>query len=458
MHLHIDMCGGIAGDMLLAALVDAGATVAAVTSGLDALGFGPVSLTVSTVERSSLRCQQLRVDVPQEAGWQPLAQPRPPAAPALAGSLHGIRPLPQAHSHRPYAAIRDRLAAVALAPRVRERAQAVFRVLAEAEGAVHGVAPERVEFHEVGARDAIVDVVGCALALEHLGVDSLTHGDFLLGDGRVRCAHGEMPVPVPAVVEMLKGRPLNARAAPAGCGELTTPTGCALVLGLGARPGVAPAGRLIAVGHGAGTRNVPGVAGFVRVLLLETAATSPPISDTVIELRSVLDDQTGEDLAALCQRLLTAGARDAWLVPLLMKKGRPGHELVALAAPADEARLADLILEHSGSLGLRRSVQQRRLLPRHCETVHLDGLELHRKVTITPAGNRRCKAESDDVERLAQHGARTRAEARQRIEGAPASQPTDTPTTQGIRSPIVTERRAGGLSSMTTHGSNEYHQ
>ncbi len=232
--LVLDMPSGIAGDMLLAALAACGADLDAVAAGLDGLGIGPFAIRGDAVEVGHVRALRVYVDAPQEARWRPVAQ-----TPAAAE-----------HAHRPYRAIRDLIAGSALPERVRTRAARVFRVLAEAEGAVHGVDPDAVEFHEVGSRDAIADVVGCCLALEHLGIERVCAGTVNPGRGVVRCAHGLMPVPVPAVAELLRASRWPVRIPAEDTGELTTPTGMALLVGLG-EPGAQPGpGRVIAHGFG----------------------------------------------------------------------------------------------------------------------------------------------------------------------------------------------------------------
>ena len=371
--LVIDMPSGIAGDMLLAALVDAGADLDRIATGLDGLGVGPIPVLRSRVQAGSLAATRLDVSAPQEAAWAPLAG---------------------GHAHRPYREIRDRLSAAALPPRVRDRAQAVFRALAEAEGAVHGVAADEVGFHEVGSLDAIADVVGCCLALEDLAIDMVAGGTVQPGRGTVRCAHGLMPVPVPAVARMLATSGWPMRLPDRDTGELTTPTGMALLLGLGA-PAAQPAGRIVATGLGAGHKAIPGLVNAVRVLVVESAA--PATGDEVVELRTQLDDATGEQLGAALDRLLAAGARDAYLTPILMKKGRPGSLLTVLAAPADADRLTDLILTATPAIGVRRSLHTRRILPREAVTVSVRGMAVALKAVVRPDGRRTAKPEADAV-------------------------------------------------------------
>lgn len=384
--LLIDMPSGVAGDMLLAALIACGADRERIERDLLALGCGPISLRTTAVMAGPLSALRLDVDAEQEPRWI--------QAPAIAG----IRPVdpPHAHEHRPYARIRDLIAGAALPERVLARAQRCFRLLAEAEGAVHGVPADAVEFHEVGAIDAIADVVGCCLALEQLDVGRVIAGPIVPGHGTVRCAHGRMPVPVPAVAEMLQRTGAPTRLLGQDTGELTTPTGCALVCGLADAfigGGEAVDGRIAASGTGAGHKEIPGLVNAVRCLLLEDAA---PAAATVV-LEANIDDMTGEDLAAAVARLLELGALDAWTTPITMKKGRPAHLLSVLARSGDRQRLGEAVLRHTSSIGLRWHPVQRMVLPRSTGEVTVRGQRIRLKTVTLPDGSTRTKAEADDL-------------------------------------------------------------
>jgi uncharacterized protein (TIGR00299 family) protein len=411
--LLIEMPAGVAGDMLLAALADLGGDLAGVERDLLALGVGPIRITRTPVQVSGITAVRVEVAAEQEAQWEQPVTGVPAAASGLAhthphphGADHGHHhhddlphlSLSGAHPpHRPYRVIRDLLAAAALPPGVIARAQRVFRVLAEAEGAVHGVAADEIEFHEVGALDAIADVVGCCLLLDRLGVTRIVAGPLLPGSGWVRCAHGRMPVPVPAVAAMLAASGAPQRQSADETGELTTPTGAALVIALAdawLRPGPGLAMTTRRVGYGAGHRTIPGLANVLRASLADDDAATP---DTVAELRCQIDDATGEQLAALLEELLTAGARDAWLTPIVMKKGRPGHALTVLCAPADRERITALVLTRSTSIGVRHQLLERSVLPRRSETVGVCGQTVAVKVVTLPDGTERAKPEADDV-------------------------------------------------------------
>ena len=416
--LFIDMPSGCAGDMLLAALLDAfpaterAARLAAVRDGLAGLHLGPIGITLENVLVGGLRASRVVVAADQEATWDPL--PRltlPPGTPekaprsaTIAGSTHHPG---EHHGHRPYRRIRDLLIAAELPERVRSRAQAVFRLLAEAEAAVHGVDPETVEFHEVGALDAIADIVGVCLLLEAHGIDRVIASPLVPGHGTVRCAHGLMPVPVPAVAEMLtqtlkrSGRQAPWHSLGRDTGELTTPTGAALVCALadefsdghaGPRRGLTLRG----TGFGAGTKTIPGLVNAVRILVAE-APTAPPGTDEVVELHCQVDDMTGEHLALAMEALLAAGAVDVLVTPVVMKKGRPGHALTVIARPETCAALTTTIFQRTTTLGVRQIPCQRLILPRTQTVLTVQGQELPAKLVTLPDGSVRIKPEAEAI-------------------------------------------------------------
>jgi uncharacterized protein (TIGR00299 family) protein len=425
--LIIDMPSGVAGDMLLGALLGCGGDLERLRTDLLALGLGPIGIEAKPVTRGSLRGWLVDVAADQQARWAPTGHAHDHEHPhdhshehghghhhhhhevprvSLAGAATTAEPVHHHHHHRPYREIRDLIERAALAPRVKERAQRVFRLLAEAEGEAHGVAPEVVEFHEVGAIDAIADVVGCCLLLEQLGIDEIVAGPILPGSGTVRCAHGQMPVPVPAVTAMLARTGAPMKAIGWESGELTTPTGCALVCGLASRfigGGAASFGgelRVLRSGYGAGHKDFERLVNLVRCTLVEPLGGAPG-ADAVAEIRCQVDDATGEQLAALVDDLLAAGALDALIAPVTMKKGRPGHLLTVLSPVAERERLCDLLLARSSTIGVRWEILARRTLPRRSATVRVEGREIALKIVRLPDGSERAKPEADDVARVA---------------------------------------------------------
>jgi pyridinium-3,5-bisthiocarboxylic acid mononucleotide nickel chelatase len=408
--LFIDMPSGVAGDMLLAALIDLGGDVQQLQRELLTLGLGPFGITVTTVYPNGLRALHVDVAAEQTAAWDQrmmaahMAQHGDhyhDATPFI--SLSGKSQLADRHAHRPYRVIRAALNEAPLSPRVRERAQKVFRYLAEAEAQVHGVGVDDIEFHEVGSLDAIADIVGCCLLLEQLGIDRIISTAIIPGNGTVRCAHGLMPVPVPAVVTMLAKTGAPQRLIADNTGELTTPTGCALITALTdqylteQQPILLTSQR---TGCGAGTKIIPGRVNIIRASLVTLAA--PTATDTICTLDCHMDDCTGEQISATISALFTAGAVDAYITPIYMKKGRPGHALTVLCKPAEREKITTILLQHSTSIGVRQQLIERTILPRTQTQVSISGHLIGIKVVTLPDGSQRAKPESDDVQHVAQ--------------------------------------------------------
>lgn len=336
---YFDCFSGAAGDMILAALIDAGWPAERLHWLVNQLGLPGVSATVEKVKRHGIAATHVRVVIGPEA----------------------------IKKHRHLHHIRDIIdAAAGLPPRMKDNALAVFRRLAEAEAAVHQTTIEKVHFHEVGAADAIVDIVGACLGLADLGVERTFCSPIPTGHGTVTCEHGVMPVPAPATALLLRGVPLAACDEP---GELTTPTGAAVLTTLAGGFGPMPPMTLRASGTGAGTREGQTRPNILRVLIGETAAADGDETDTVALIEAQLDDATGQVLAHAGERLLAAGALDAYLTPIIMKKGRPGHLLTVLCRPEDCDALERVVLTETTTFGLRRSTTQRRKLAREHATV-----------------------------------------------------------------------------------------
>lgn len=300
------------------------------------------------------------------------------------------------HAHRAFADIRAMIDGSRLAPRVKETALAIFTRLAEAEGTVHGMPLDRVTFHEVGAIDSIVDIVGTAIGLVALDVERVYVSTLPLGSGLVRSQHGVIPVPGPATAELLRGFPTRVGD---GDSELVTPTGAAIVAAL-ARPGEAvPPLRIEAVGYGAGTRTLSDRPNLLRLLLgqVDTAAGA----DELIEIAATIDDANPELYAHALEAAFAAGARDVWLVPAMMKKQRPGVVLHALAEPAARDAVAGAILRETTAIGLRFHAVQRVVLPREVVTVETAYGPLRVKISVAPDGTRNLAPEYEDCRRAA---------------------------------------------------------
>lgn len=333
-HAWIDASAGVAGDMLLGALVDAGAELDTLQAAVDAVIPGSVRLTRERVTRAGISAMKVDVEVLVED---------PP--------------------HRTWTTIRQMLERADLGERVRRDALAVFGRLAEAEGRVHGVSAEDIHFHEVGALDSIADVVGVCAGLADLDVATLSAGEVAVGSGHVRAAHGRIPVPVPAVTQLSGGWRITA----GGEGELTTPTGMALLTALCTTCEDLPSLVLGAVGLGAGTKDFHGRANVTRVLLgtpAATAASSAGEGDPAVLIEANVDDLDPRLWPAVLARLLDAGASDAWLVPILMKKGRPAHTLSVLCHPGAASSLRDVVLASTTTIGVRQHALRKFALPR----------------------------------------------------------------------------------------------
>lgn len=383
----LDCDAGIAGDMLVAALIHAGAPLPAVLAEVAALGVSGWSARVVPAQRGAIAASRFLVEPEGDGVGAPAAahdhghdhghghghdHAGPPLLhlPGLDVPAAAVFPGQPA---RTWTAIRTLLEGAPLRPRVRARALATFGRLAEAEARVHGVPVEAVGFHEVGAVDSLVDVLAACAALEELGVDRVVATPLPMGQGRVRTEHGVLPVPVPATVEVLRGFPVVPSP---WSGELVTPTGAALVAAL-ASPGPLPAMVIEAVGYGAGSRDPADHANVVRVVIGTEGAGAPV---QVLELRAQVDDLPGELLPPLLEALLGAGALDAWATPVIMKKGRPGLLVGALAQAEDRAAVGEALLRHSGSFGYRWSAAEREVLVRSWDVVATPWGEVRVKV------------------------------------------------------------------------------
>ncbi len=339
----LDLGNGVAGDMLLGAVVGAGVPLAEIASALEPLRL-PITLRAEDVRRGGLRAVRVVVEAP-EAG-----QP--------ARSWSDVRRL------------LDRLPEP-----LRTSAVEVFGVLARAEAAVHGVAEEDVHFHEVGALDAVADVVGVCAGMAALRLDRLVASPIALGGGTARTAHGTIPVPGPAVLALLEAAGAPGRGGPDEV-ELATPTGVALATTLAAGFGPMPALRPTATGTGAGTRDPAGRPNVVRLVVGEEAPAAlleDLDTTTAVVLEANVDDLDPRAWPLVLAALLDAGALDAWLTPVLMKKGRPAHVVAALAGPAEVTRVRDVLLRETTTLGVRETTVVRHAVRRTFGTVDVDG-------------------------------------------------------------------------------------
>jgi uncharacterized protein (TIGR00299 family) protein len=301
---------------------------------------------------------------------------------ALRGGLAGTRFLvetPDDHAHhhhhhdehshnhgRSWAQIQNLLKKSKLDAKVRDSALAMFQRVAEAEAKLHGVPVDTVHFHEVGAIDSIVDLVCAAAGIHHLKLREITASTPVDGTGTIQCAHGKFPLPAPATAEILRGIPIRQLDVPY---ELTTPTGAAILAHFVKKFGVLESFTADLIGYGLGTRDLSDRPNVLRAFLGHLSSVSPEATETIFEIRTHLDDITGEHLAHAIDRLMAEGALDAAASPLLMKKGRPGHLLTVLAEPADAEKLAAIVLRETTAFGLRIERVERRTLRREEKTV-----------------------------------------------------------------------------------------
>lgn len=366
---YFDLVGGAAGDMLLAALIDAGADAPSLIAQLEGLGLG-AKVHYSKEIRQFIHAGRIAVEAPHE------------------------------HVHRHLPDVLNIIDGSSLPQAVKESAGQVFRALAKAEGAVHGIPPEQVHFHEVGAVDSIVDTVGVLLALHLLQVERVVSAPLPLARGTTQAAHGALPLPGPALLRLAADAQAPVEGRP-GEGELVTPTAAALLTTQATAWGAYPSMTVERVGYGAGTRTNPEgtVPNVVRVVLGRAPADETPRGVVVLEAN--LDDQSPELTGYLSETLLAAGALDVFLTPAQMKKNRPGVLLTVLAEPTRAGPLEDLLLRESSTLGVRRHHVERSVLPREVVEVSTPHGAVRVKVATRPDGRKSAAPEYEDCARLA---------------------------------------------------------
>jgi uncharacterized protein (TIGR00299 family) protein len=353
---------GIAGDMALGSLLDAGADFDEVLGLLERLPFHGWSLQPEPVLRAGIAATLAVVEVTDDV-------------------------VVRTHAH-----IVGLVEEARLPPRVARRSLAAFAALAEVEGRLHRRPSAQVHFHEVGSHDTIIDVVGTAAALEVLGVDEVTSSAVATGTGTVRTSHGFLPNPSPAVVRLLEGVPTWGRDMAV---ELTTPTGAAILAAMATGFGPLPPMQIAASGFGAGSHELDGLPNCTQVVVGRSVAAAVP-GQPVVVLEANLDDATGETLAHAVQVLLDVGAHDAWITPIIMKKGRPGHTVSALVDPALVETVRRAMRAETGSLGVRATSQERWPATRSMDAVEVEGVAI--RVKVSPG---RVKVEQADAARVA---------------------------------------------------------
>ncbi|WP_419872576.1 nickel pincer cofactor biosynthesis protein LarC [Candidatus Pristimantibacillus sp. PTI5] len=397
--VYLDCISGIAGDMALSALVDLGANTDYIISHLSKLPIDPFTMEFVKVDRRGITAKWLKLSFDQsehngghdhhhhdhtnehhhEHSHAHAHDHHHEHSHAHAHDHHHEHSQTHTHAHhhehsqththahhhehshehRKASDIMRMIEISTLPDRVKERSLSIFRLIAEAEGKIHGVDPADVHFHEVGAMDSILDVIGVCLALESLDAGKIIVSPVPTGTGRLRMAHGLYPIPAPATAELLRGVPLSEFTAK---GELTTPTGAGIVKALASSFGPLPAGTIDRIGYGAGTKNFdhPNV---VRAVLYQQEQEKS-FNETIVVLEAQVDDSTGETLGFAMERLFEAGALDVYHTPVYMKKNRPGVLVTVLCHPATSARCEETMLAETSTFGVRRSEWQRKALAR----------------------------------------------------------------------------------------------
>src|SRR5712692_5877490 len=386
---YLECFSGMSGDMFLGALVDAGVPLKLLEETVTALNVG-ARLEVSRVDRSGIAASKVDVyahgekDLPREVYWEQREQ-------LGHGHEHEhghdhrhehAKAALQEHEHSHGRSLREIKRIISGAPisqGAKRNAIASFEALGAAEAKIHNTDIEAVHFHEVGAVDAIVDIVCAAVGFEALGVDELICSPLNVGGGTVKCAHGDLPVPAPATVELLNGAPVYSSGIQA---ELVTPTGAAIVKTLAARFSAFPEMKIEKSGYGAGTRNLPNHANVVRLTIGEAQPhlETDTSQETITVLESNLDDLNPQVVGYVMDRLLEEGALDAFCLPVQMKKNRPGALLTVLCRPEDAVRLTHLVFAETTTLGVRQREEKRRVLARRWINVATPWGEVRMKI------------------------------------------------------------------------------
>ena len=433
---YLECFSGMSGDMFLGALVDAGVPPRLFEETVAALGVG-ARLEISRVVRSGISATKVDVlvdgekDLPREEYWAKASVARA-LLPTNSNHEHGHDhrhepvhhheherqghshshadensqagvPAPHEHSHehgRGLIEIRDLIGKASIGDAAKKNAIAIFEALGAAEAKIHATSIDAVHFHEVGAVDAIVDIVCAAVGAEALGVDEIICSPLNVGGGTVRCAHGTFPVPAPATVDLLKDAPVYSSGIQA---ELVTPTGAAIVKTLARRFAAFPEMKIEKSGYGAGSRDFPGHPNVVRLTVGESASTlaAKTASDTVTVLEANLDDLNPQVFGYVMDRLLEEGALDVFGMPVQMKKNRPGSLLTVLCKPEDASRLTHLIFAETTTLGVRGREETRQTLARRWENVRTQWGEVRIKIASMNGTVTNYAPEYEDCRRIA---------------------------------------------------------
>lgn len=366
---YFDCFSGISGDMTVGALIDAGASFDAIRDSLDALGVHGFTLALDKVVKKGISASKFKVMVDDH----------------------------HHHPHRHLKHVNEIIDAASLPEPVKENAKAIFKIIGEAEAEIHGTTIERVHFHEVGAIDSIVDIVGACHALHQLGVEQVFASNVHVGAGTVNAAHGIMPVPAPATAKILTGIPTYGGEVQ---GELATPTGAAILKHFGKGFGHAPAMAVESIGYGAGDKDLADRANVLRVQV-GVAADGACADETIAVVEANIDDMAGELFPALIEALFAAGAKDAFFTSGHGKKGRPVQVVTALCEAGQEGRMARVFFDHSSTLGVRARQERRFVAPREWRPVMTPWGAVRIKRVATEGARGHCAPEFEDCRSIA---------------------------------------------------------
>jgi uncharacterized protein (TIGR00299 family) protein len=421
---YLECFSGMSGDMFLGALVDAGVPASLLEGAVAELNVG-ARLEISRVVRAGISATKVDVwvdgekDLPREEYWERQGRSHGhdhsdhelehhehthshPGESSRAGAPAPHEPVPHEHSHgRGLSEIRSIISAASISEGAKKTAITIFEALGRVEAKIHNTSIESVHFHEVGAVDAMVDIVCAAVGSEALGVDEFICSPLNVGGGMVKCAHGTFPVPAPATVELLKDAPVYSSGLQA---ELVTPTGAAIVKTLASRFATFPEMKIEKSGYGAGSRDFPGHPNVVRLTVGEAASTAlaaKTASDTITVLEANLDDLNPQVFGYVMDRLLEEGALDAFGMPVQMKKNRPGTLLTVLCKPEDAGKLTQLIFTETTTLGVRRRDEVRQTLARRWESVGTPWGEVRIKIASMNGTVTNYAPEYEDCRRIA---------------------------------------------------------
>lgn len=382
--LYLECCSGISGDMMTAALLDLGADEEVLRKALKSLPVDGYEIKISRVKKAGLDVCDFDVvlDAAHENHDHDMEYLHGHQKEQREGHGHGH----VSHEHRSLADILKLIEMGDLTPRAKQTASDIFCILGEAEARAHGVPGDQVHFHEVGAVDSIVDIVSAAVCLDNLDITDVIVEELYEGRGTIRCQHGILPIPVPAVVNIAQKHHLNLRITDVE-GELVTPTGAAIAAAIRTKERLPEHFSIQGVGMGAGKRSYA-CAGILRAMLICGEEKGTYLHDVVCRMETNIDDCSGEMLGFLLERLMEAGAKDVSYTPIYMKKNRPAYQVTVICRDEDADRMEDIIFEETTTIGIRKIKMERSILKRDIRTISTEFGEMKVKVCELPSGER----------------------------------------------------------------------